>query len=302
MKPRPLPPGLACRPFTTAQAYAAGVGRKVLRGPAVRRLYSGLYVSRDVILDVPGEVAAAQEVLPPHTFVTGVTALWCYGVEIGEPHPLQFVTTHRHPVRRPGIHVTRSERQPPGRGGLVTPEHAFATAARLLDLVDLVSAGDWLVRRKLTMPERLVAFTATHRGAAAARARRAAALVRQRVDSPGETKLRLCLVLAGLPEPTCNITLGTDDYPIGTVDLLLEAYKVILEYEGDHHRTDKRQWNVDIGRVDGFTAEGYRVLRVTAEHMRRPRTLVHRVHAALVAGGYTGPAPVFTAEWSALFE
>ena len=95
-------------------------------------------------------------------------------------------------------------------------------------------------------------------------ARRAAGLVRARVDSPGETKLRLCLVLAGLPEPRCNITLGTDDGPIGT--------------------------------------EGYRVLRVTAAHLRQPRTLVKRVHAALVAGGYRGPEPVFTAEWSALFE
>jgi hypothetical protein len=110
------------------------------------------------------------------------------------------------------------------------------------------------------------------------------------------------MVLAGLPEPRCNITLGTEDRPIGRVDLLLEAYRVILEYEGDHHRTDKWQWNVDISRVEEFTAEGYRVLRVTAAHLQQPRALLKRAHAALVAGGYDGPEPVFTAEWSALFE
>jgi hypothetical protein len=43
-------------------------------------------------------------------------------------------------------------------------------------------------------------------------------MVRARIDSPGETRLRLCLVLAGLPEPCCNITLGTDNRPIGRVD------------------------------------------------------------------------------------
>jgi hypothetical protein len=84
------------------------------------------------------------------------------------------------------------------------------------------------------------------------------------------------MVLAGLPEPRCNITLGTEDRPIGRVDLLLEAYRVILEYEGDHHRTDKWQWNVDISRVEEFTAEGYRVLRVTAAHLQQPRALLKR--------------------------
>jgi hypothetical protein len=231
-----------------------------------------------------------------------VTALWCLGVEVGAPRPLQFVTSHPHQVRRPGLEVSRARRLPPSRGGLVCPEHAFATAARRLNLVDLVAAGDWLVRRTLTTPDSLTAYTRAYRGAGAALARRAAVLVRRRVDSPGETKLRLCLVLTGLPEPQCNVTLGTDAYPIGKVDLLLEAYKVILEYEGDHHRTDKRQWSVDIGRVEDFTAEGYRVLRVTADHLRQPRALVKRVHDALVAGGFTGPAPVFSAEWCASFE
>ena len=184
----------------------------------------------------------------------------------------------------------------------MTPQHAFAVAAKRLSLLELVTAGDWLVRRKCTTPARLVAYLRGYRGDGVALARRAAALVRDRVDSPRETKLRLCLMLAGLPEPECNPTLGTKDYPIGRVDLLLEAYKLILEYEGDQYRTDKGQWNTDIYRVEELSAEGYRVLRVTAEHMHRPRILVHRVHAALVKAGYDGPAPVFSAEWSALSE
>jgi hypothetical protein len=301
MRSRPLPASLAGS-FTTAAAYAAGVSRESLRGPRVRRLHSGVYVARDAVLDLVAEIRAARLVLPPHTLVTGVTALWCFGVEVASPRPLQFLTTHPHQVRRPGLQVSRTDRLPPARGLLVCPEHAFAVAARRLDLLQLVTAGDWLVRRSRTTPARLTAYARSYRGAGAPRARRAAALVRERVDSPRETALRLCLVLAGLPEPECNVTLGTEDRPIGRVDLLLELYKLILEYEGDQHRTDRWQWNIDIGRVEEFSAEGYRVLRVTAEHMRRPRALVLRVHAALVAGGYRGPAPTFSAEWSELFE
>ncbi len=302
MRPRPLPASLTDGSFTTADAYAVGVGRKVLRGPAVRRLHVGVYVGRDQVLGVRDEVAAARLALPARTLVTGVTALWCFGVEVGTPRPLQFVTDHPHQVRRPGLLVSRTGLLPPSRGRSVVAEQAFAVAARRLDLLELVTAGDWLVRLRLTTPDRLVAYSHGYRGAGAALARRAAVLVRQRVDSPGESRLRLGLVLAGLPEPQGNVTLGTDTRPIGRVDLLLEEYRLILEYEGDQHRTDKWQWNVDISWVEELSAEGYRVLRVTAQHMRQPRVLVRRVHAALVAGGYSGPAPVFTAEWSTLFE
>src|SRR5918998_6634009 len=103
MRPRPLPRSLAGGSFTTTDAYAAGVGRKVLRGPAVRRLHVGVYVARGQVLGVRDEVAAARLALPAPTLVTGVTALWCFGVEVGRPRPLQFVTSHPHQVRRPGL-------------------------------------------------------------------------------------------------------------------------------------------------------------------------------------------------------
>lgn len=153
--------------------------------------------------------------------------------------------------------MSRTGRLPPARGLSVSPEHAFAAAAKHLNLLEMVTAGDWLVRRKRSTPARLIDYLRGYRGAGVAVARRAAALVRERVDSPRESKLRLCLVLAGLPEPEGNPLLGTKDHPIGRVDLLLEAYKLIL---------------------------------------------IHRVHAALVSAGYTGPPPVVTAEWSQLFE
>jgi hypothetical protein len=114
--------------------------------------------------------------------------------------------------------------------------------------------------------------------------------------------LRLCLVLAGLPEPACNVVLGDAEFPIGRVDLAYLHWKVIIEYEGDQHRTDARQWNIDINRQEQFTAAGWTVIRVTAEAMRRPRSVVRRVLGALRAAGLVVRDPRFSAEWVHLFE
>ena len=146
----------------------------------------------------------------------------------------------------------------------MSPEHAFVTAATELDLVELVSAGDRLVRLRRCTVDSLRKYAYSYRGPGAPAAQRAVSLVRERVDSIRETRLRLCLVIAGLPEPWCNVVLGTDDHPIGRVDLLLDGYFVIIEYDGDQHRIDKAQWATDITRNEKFVAEGYRIIRVTA--------------------------------------
>jgi hypothetical protein len=58
------------------------------------------------------------------------------------------------------------------------------------------------------------------------------------------------LILAGLPMPECNLIIGDDQGPMGRVDLVYLAYKLIIEYEVDQHRTDRGQWNGDIDRQE----------------------------------------------------
>lgn len=301
MSTRPLPIPLRGGPFTTAEAAAAGVGRGVLAGPVVRRLFPGVYVARGTGITDDLVVRAALRVLPPDTLATSVTALRRYGVAVGSPAPLRFVTAHPHHVRRPQFVVTRVGTLPCRRGVLVSPGPAFFAAAPHLNLLELVTAGDWLVRLRLATPTDLVAEATATGGRGAVRARRAARLVRERVDSPPETALRLCLVLAGLPEPECNVVLGDATHLIGRVDLYLAAYAIILEYEGDQHRTDTGQWNLDITRQEEFASAGYCLIRVTAERMRHPRQVVMGVYRALQAAGYSGPEPAFSPEWLTLF-
>jgi hypothetical protein len=63
---------------------------------------------------------------------------------VGAEEPLRLVTAHPHQVRRPGARVRRSAAALVAEAG--DAETAFLSAAGELDLVDLVAAGDWLVR------------------------------------------------------------------------------------------------------------------------------------------------------------
>ena len=268
-----LPERLRSRPFTYEEALAQGVSRRALQGRSVRRLHRGVYVAADLRLTLNVRVDAALCALPRETVAAGVTALRLMGLDLGPTAPLRFLT--RWPIQRrlAGAVVSRVVTMPPHERGRLKAEPAFVTAADQLDLVDLVAAGDWLVRRRRTSPRALSAYVAEASGRGSVRARRAAALVRIRVDSVRETRLRLVVVLAGLPEPECNIALGSDEWFIGTVDLVYQKYRVILEYEGDQHRTDDNQWNSDIGRYEEFTDEGWTVIRVSKQRMRYPRSL-----------------------------
>ena len=84
------------------------------------------------------------------------------------------------------------------------------------------------------------------------------------VGSQRETALRLAIIGAGLPEPdvTAPVVLGARTYH---PDLSYPQLQIAIEYEGAHHRTERRQWNVDIARERDFNDHGWVYIRVTAD-------------------------------------
>jgi very-short-patch-repair endonuclease len=52
-----------------------------------------------------------------------------------------------------------------------------------------------------------------------------------------------------------------------------------VEYDGDQHRTDRRQYVKDIRRIETLERLGWIVVRVVAED--RPAAIIRRVRAAL---------------------
>jgi hypothetical protein len=129
---------------------------------------------------------------------------------------------------------------------VTNPAQTFLDLAGSLDLVDLVVLGDSLVKAKRVTPEELTAAASVWDGAGAARARRAARFVRKGVDSPKETRVRMLLVLAGLPEPTVNVIIRNPDGSWRMrFDLAYPGLKLIIEYDGRQHSENSSQWRRD---------------------------------------------------------
>jgi very-short-patch-repair endonuclease len=111
-------------------------------------------------------------------------------------------------------------------------------------------------------------------------ARPALQLVDSGAESPKETWLRLVIIRAGFPRPQTQIPVHNEyGVLIAEVDMGYEDLKIAIEYEGAHHRTDRRQFDKDIRRYDELIELGWIVLRFTAEDT--PGTVIRKIAAAL---------------------
>jgi hypothetical protein len=97
-------------------------------------------------------------------------------------------------------------------------------------------------------------------------ARRAASYVRAGVDSLTESRLRMLLVLGGLPEPQVNHILRDHDGEWASrLDLCYPELKLIIEYDGRHHTQVGANWLNDLKRREALEREGWRLVIVTAK-------------------------------------
>ena len=185
------------------------------------------------------------------------------------------------------------------RGGLpvTDPAGLFVELGRLLAVDDLVAVGDALVRDPeildprdprpwITLDELRRTVSAYPRTPGLVTARRALALVRLGAESRPESLLRLLLLRAGFPEPELNPVLVDDrGYRLGRFDLVYREARVIVEYDGDQHRTSTTQYERDIRRLERAREDRWTVLQVRARGLfvdraetitRVGRALAHR--------------------------
>ncbi len=280
------------RPFTRADAVRAGVPPSILRTSRFRRIFRGVYVSADVP-DSPFVRAEAALVLhPPTAFVSHTTAARLYDLPVpADPQVHVTVPADRDRRSRPEIrcHVaTKPPRVAAVRGIRVShPFQMFVELASMLSLVDLVVVGDALVKLFNCPAERLVEECRSSSDRHAATALGAARYVREEVDSPMETRLRMLIVLAGLPEPEVNFKIrDTDGRVRRRLDLSYPALRLIVEYDGRQHIERELNWDSDLDRREEFDDEHWRILVVTAKGIyREPGRTVTRVQRALKARG-----------------
>ncbi len=272
------------RPFSRADALEAGIDPRLLRGSRFRRVFRGVLVDATVPVTPRIRVEAALVAFDSSAFASHASAARIHGVPIPAlPDEHVSVLQQRHRRRREGIccHLARPGARVVVVGGLRVSDHCqmFVELAGLLPLVDLVVVGDNLVRSGRTTCAELVAFCAASSLPAARAARCAARFVRERVDSPMESRLRMLLVLAGLPEPEVNVTVRAEDgTPIRRYDLCYRSARVIVEYDGRHHVEREHTWEADLDRREAVDDDGWRILVITARGIyREPERTVLRV-------------------------
>ncbi len=284
--PRPVPTPIAGRPFRLAEATDLGVSPNELRGPAYRQLFRDVYVAADLHDSIELRCDGLTLVLPKSIAFSHHTAASLFGLPVPDEDCIHVTATDpRHvPRKRLGLipheSIGESEIRLWNGRRTATPERTWLDLAHPLDRDDLVILGDAMLRRELTSTAALaeaVARSGRRRGVQAAR--NALPLIRPRVDSPMETLVRLILVDAGLPCPEPNIDVY-DEYGgwIGRPDLQYRELKIAIQYEGDHHRTSRRQWKRDIQRDEAMSDDGWEIIRVTSDDVfYRHRLFVHRV-------------------------
>ena len=114
------------------------------------------------------------------------------------------------------------------------------------------------------------------------RLRLAIELAEPATESPMETRLRLLLVLGGLPRPLIQSTLrnAAGDF-VARVDLYYPDCRLVIEYDGATHRTSIA---ADNRRQNRILEGGYRLLRFSAADVLGEReSVLQTVRRALRA-------------------
>lgn len=258
-----------------------GVTPASLKNPRkYQRLFRGVYLGAEANVDLHARTRAALLLHPAGAIASHSTAAALQRIPVPvDPDVHVTVTTEAHRRRRPGL---RSHLRTGAVGRTVDGipcswgAQLFTELAQDLRLVDLVTAGDAIVRMHGVAPSDMSRVPGTGVG----RARDAACLVRSGVESPMETRVRLLLIWAGFPEPRINLSLthGSGTY---RPDLCWPDLRLAIEYDGQHHRADPDQWETDIRRREWFQSRGWTVLTLVARDVfRQPEQTLVRIHEA----------------------
>ena len=182
---------------------------------------------------------------------------------------------------------------------LTTRTRTWLDLATALQLDDLVVIADHLLRiprpefegrlEPFATREELQAILDRHSGRRGLRkARHALALARVGADSPPETRLRLAMARAGLPEPEINKPItDRDGNALHSPDLSLPEYRIAIEYEGEGHGNPD-QIARDIEREERARAADWDEVRISKRHMSNgARRAVEKIAVALRERGWS---------------
>jgi hypothetical protein len=248
-----------------------------------RRIHPDVYLLKDAARSLRDDIRAAWLWSGRRGIIAGRAAAALHGAKwVDNFTPVEIIGPFHHPP--PGT-IVRRERISPNdvvelNGLRVTgPARTAFDLARHLprDMavahLDALSAATGLTRSSVEP------LLAQYKGARGVRhCRTALSLMDGGAQSPKESWLRLVIIDAGLPRPTTQLRV-TNGLRVAYLDLGWEEPMVAVEYDGDQHRNDRRQYVKDVRRAEMVDGLGWHVIRVIKED--RPEFVVRRARKAL---------------------
>ena len=311
--PQGFPLQLQSGPFTTRFALELGVGPGRLRHREIVSLSRGIKC-----LDA-GDLPLAL-LTRPYTQATGYSAashatafaIWMLPgfLPVADASLLHISRQAPHDEpRRKGVfgHTTKfRDNEVICLDGLwiTTRARTWLDCARRMCVDELVVVADHLIRIPRPAFEgrsepyasiaELAALLERHKGTPGIqKARAALALARVGSDSAPETRLRLALGRAGLPEPQINVPVPLSRGMFRTPDASFPEYRVAVEYDGGTHGDSEQQVR-DIRRQEDYGDAGWIEVRIDKTHLQDGAGhAVRKIRDALYSRGWrptqTGP-------------
>jgi Protein of unknown function (DUF559) len=275
------------RPFIGSEALASGTLTRHQLRTRYRAVFPNVYLSADIEPSLELRTQAAWLWSKRQGTVAGAAAAALHGAQwIPDDVPVELIHAN---ARTPLGVLTRRDALLDGEiqlmGGLnvTTPERTAFDIGRRGAVRSAVVRLDALARAtgfKIDDALRVAKYHPHSPGVR--RLESALELVDAGSQSPRESYLRLLLIDAGLPRPQTQIpVLGVDGMPVAYLDLGWQDHMVAVEYDGDQHRTDRRQYVKDIRRLEMLEKMGWTIVRVVAED--NSAVIVRRVRAAIAA-------------------
>jgi len=283
------PAKLLARPFTTAEAREVGLERWHLRGQRWQKLGPRTYAPAELDSSPALRLNAASLRLPAVAAFSGRTAAWLHGMDVEPCDPIEATVPSGTGVwSRSGLAIRRAALSD---GDVVMARHWRATSVNrtLADLSSRVDLTEAVVLIDMALHGRLADLTglgvyATSRSGRGVRNFRLAVRhAEPRAESPMESRLRMLLVLSGLPRPQAQVSLNDRHGRfLGRPDLYYPEQRLAIEYDGGTHRDRLAE---DNRRQNCLLSDGIRLLRFTAgDILRTPDAVVAQVANMLRVG------------------
>jgi hypothetical protein len=283
-----VPEQLKQGPFTIGDAERVGFSRFRLRTANWRRLGRGTYVWAGLGANPFAHLSALHARLPHGSVFSGLTAARLHGIaDEGSAIELTLppdVSVHaRAGLSLRTVALDPSDVTAYGALPVTTPLRTCFDLACGRPLAEAVAAVDVALHHAYVALPDLHAYVAARPGVRGiAQARRVVELVEPGAESPMESRLRMILVLGGLPRPQVQVELhDAGGRFLGRPDLFYPRARLAIEYDGENHRD---RLVADNRRQNRLQRAGYTMLRYTAPDVYgRAGAILDEVRAQLRA-------------------